>query len=410
MKIAINGAGIAGTALAWWLKKYGYEPVLFERSPVPRTGGYMIDFWGVGYDIAEKMNLLPELQMRGYQMNALHIVDKNNKTKARWSEKVLRSVTGNRFLSIARSELAAVILEACKDIEIQYGTHIVAMEQHNNDINAHLSNNTSMNFDLVIGADGLHSHTRTLAFGSQQQYEHSLGACVAAFTLTDYQPRNDLAVLNYRKPKRQVMRISLRDNKTLFLFTFDSSLVTKELTDSSEQKDMLRSIYKDMEWETPQILARMDEASDFYFDRVSQIKLDKWTDNRVALVGDAAACVSLLAGEGTGLAITEAYVLAGELHRANGNHIQAFKNYEQRLQPFLKEKQKAALQSLPFFVPKSRMQMRFVNLIMRITAVPFLAKAILGKLLHDNISLPEYEASPDTNNPSKVKAGMKVPG
>ncbi len=129
MKIGINGAGIAGPTLAWWLRKYGHEPVLFEKAPELRTGGYVVDFWGVGYDIAEKMGLLPELQNMGYRMQALEMVNSRGETAAKMGIESFRALTSDRYLSIARGDLAASIFGACTGIETRFGTSIAGLTE-----------------------------------------------------------------------------------------------------------------------------------------------------------------------------------------------------------------------------------------------------------------------------------------
>ncbi|MEZ4863826.1 MAG: FAD-binding domain [Caldilineaceae bacterium] len=393
MRIAINGTGVAGPTLAWWLKRYGHESVLFERAPALRTGGYMIDFWGVGYQIAEKMGIIPALQKKGYLIESLRLVDRAGQPVATMSTAEMRTLVDERFISIARSDIAATLYHACDGVETRFGTHITGIDQQADGVIAHLSNGAKEQFDLVVGADGLHSQIRGLLVGPEAEVEHSLGVEVAACTVAGYQPRDELTYIGHRAPQRMVSRVSLRDDKTLFLFTFRSTLIDKQPTNSAEAKALLRNVYGDTGWEAPFILQRLDDTDDFYFDHVSQIYLDHWCKGRVALVGDAAACASLLAGEGTGLAMLEAYVLAGELHRAGGDYSVAFRQYEARLQPFLRKKQESALTMVAFFAPKNWQQMTLARLAVQATALPYLSKFLIGRILQDDIELPEYVAS-----------------
>jgi 2-polyprenyl-6-methoxyphenol hydroxylase-like FAD-dependent oxidoreductase len=393
MRIAINGTGVAGPTLAWWLKQYGYTPVLFERASSLRTGGYMIDFWGIGYDIAEKMGIVADLKKKGYLMEALRVVDQEGHKIASMNVSDLRSFIGDRFLSIARGDLAETIYHACGNVETRFGTYITKVKQFDDGVIAQLSNGNKEKFDLVIGADGLHSQIRKQVFGPDQQFEHSLGAFVVAFTLPGYKPRDELIYVSHVTPKMQVARVALRDDLTLFLFTFRSELVKEYPKTIDEEKTLLRSVFGNVGWEVPSILHRLDEVDDFYFDHVSQVRMDRWSRRRVALVGDAAACVSLLAGEGIGLAMTEAYVLAGELYRAGGDHKIAFRNYEKLLKPFLIKKQKLALKMIAFFAPKNRFHVFLSRLFVRSTSIPFLSKFLIGQMLRDDIDLPDYTSS-----------------
>jgi len=390
VKIAINGTGVAGPTLAWWLKRYGHDPVLFEKATELRTGGYVIDFWGVGYDVAERMGILPELYKKGYVMESLRMVNRYGRKTAGMNVSGLRAVTNNRYMSIARGDLASIIFHQCKGVPARFGVSLTGIEQHADGVIAQLSDGSEERFDLVVGADGLHSHTRTLCFGPQAKFERPLGYYVAAFHLTGYHSRDDLVYVTHSTPKRQVARISLRDDLTVFLFICRSELVDRQPATKSEEQAFLRNAFGDMQWEVPGILDRLDEVEDFYFDRVSQIRMDRWSNGRVALLGDAAACVSLLAGEGTGLAMVEAYVLAGELQRAVGDHTLAFRNYETNLRPFLSKKQDSALKFAGFFAPKNRIGLVLRDLATNLCNIPFLANLLVGRALRDDFDLPNY--------------------
>jgi 2-polyprenyl-6-methoxyphenol hydroxylase-like FAD-dependent oxidoreductase len=176
-------------------------------------------------------------------------------------------------------------------------------------------------------------------------------------------------------------------DRTMFLLTFrDDGRAATE--DDEAQRSVLRARMAGAGWETSRILAHLSEARTFYFDRVSQIRMPSWTRGRVALVGDAAACVSLLAGQGTALAMVESYVLAAELSRARGDHREAFSGYERMLMPFLRSKQEAAVRLAPAFAPKSRAQLFFIKSITKLMGLPLVANLAMGKSVRDAIELP----------------------
>jgi 2-polyprenyl-6-methoxyphenol hydroxylase-like FAD-dependent oxidoreductase len=390
MKIAINGAGVAGPTLAWWLQHYGHEPVLFERAPEPRSGGYLIDFWGIGYNIAEHMGILPKLHEQGYIVKDLRLLDQNGEPSSVFDFDALHTVTEGRYLSIARSEIAATIYQACDNVETRFGTHVTGIEEFEEGVTVELSDGTKENFDLVVGADGLHSKVRSLVFGAEEQFEAQLGVNVIAFTLPGHGYRDNSSYVSYPSLHKQMGRISLRDGKTLFICTFRTALLEQANVDVTDKKAVIRALFQDVSAEASTVLERLDDVEDFYFDRVSQIKMPHWTQGRVALVGDAAACASLLAGEGTGLAMTEAYVLAGELHRAQGNYALAFQNYEKRLQEFLQDKQKMALDMLAFFTPESSFQMFLTRMLFKLSSFQFLSEFFIRRMMRDDIIIPDY--------------------
>ena len=390
MRIAINGCGIAGPTLAWWLRHYGHDPVLFERADGPQSGGYLIDFWGTGYDVAERMGLLPALEPHAYRMQELRTVTSSGKPTSKIKVAVFDEITNGRYFSIARSALSAEILKACGGIEVRFGTGIAGIESHDEHVVAALVDGPDERFDLVVGADGLHSRVRSLAFGPQSRFEQRLGFHVAAFTLGGYQPRDELTAVSHTLPGKYLARVSLRDDQTLVLMVFADSLLGTDPLVSSDIRAQLIDTYRDTGWESAAILDRIGEADEIYFDRASQIRLPRWSAGRVALVGDAAAAPSLLAGEGTSLGMTEAYVLAGELARADGNVLAAFAGYERELKQFLVTKQDAALRFAGYFAPKTWLGLIFRDVVSNIASVPALGKWMFASTFRDNLNLPDY--------------------
>jgi 2-polyprenyl-6-methoxyphenol hydroxylase-like FAD-dependent oxidoreductase len=244
--------------------------------------------------------------------------------------------------------------------------------------------------DLVIGADGLHSRVRALVFGDESDLEVPLGYRVAAFEVRGYRPRDELVYVTYAVPGRQLSRFAMRDDRTLFLAVFREEYCAglESASAAADPKAIVRRIYSGLGWECARIVEAMNDAGDIYFDRVSQVRMRRWTSGRVALVGDAAACVSLLAGEGTGLAMTEAYVLAAELAVARGDHRAAFAAYERRMMPFLEKKQRSAARFASSFVPKTAMGVAFRNLVTKLLRFGPVADWFIVRDLRDDIVLP----------------------
>lgn len=392
MKIAINGAGVAGPALAFWLLKGGHEVLLVEQAPAIRRGGYVIDFWGLGYDIADKMGLIPRIRELGYQMKEVRFVDEEGRTSGGFSVDVFGRMTNDRFTSVRRSDLASTIYDAVSDrIETIFGDSIASVEETGDGVRIGFDHAVSRDVDLVIGADGLHSRVREIVFGPESQFEKQIGYHVAAFEADGYSPRNELIYMGYSVPGRQVSRMSMRDDKTLFLFVFEDKYIGEEPTDLEGRRTAIREIFGEAKWECPKILEELGRADDIYFDRVSQIRMDTWSKGRTALIGDAAACVSLLAGEGTGLAISEGYVLAGELNKCGGNYAEAFARYESTLMPFLRKKQLTAAKFASSFAPSTALGISFRNLVTKLMRIEFIADYFIGRDLRDDITLPEYD-------------------
>ncbi|MBE1551822.1 2-polyprenyl-6-methoxyphenol hydroxylase-like FAD-dependent oxidoreductase [Mycobacterium sp. OAS707] len=385
-----SGAGVAGPALAYWLHRTGHEPTLIERAPHFRTGGYVIDFWGVGYRVAQRMGLEAAIRDAGYQMRSLRSVGPDGQTQASLNVEGFRRATDGQLTSVARGDLAAIIYAAIqRDVETIFDDSITAINQYPDGVSVGFAKNKTRDFDLVIGADGLHSNVRRLTFGPEANTEHYMGCLVAAAVVEGYRPRDELVYVTYSRPGRSVARFSLRGDRTLFLFVFrsDQGYDPGEL---DARKALLWNEFGDAGWECKQILAALDDADDLYFDVVSQIRMDHWSKGRVELIGDAAACVSLLAGEGTGLAVTAAYVLASELQNAWGDHELAFQAYESRMRPFIEGKQAGAEKFIPVFATKTELGIRFRHLVMRAMKFAPLGDLLVSRSLRDDFELPNY--------------------
>lgn len=390
MKVAINGAGIAGPTLAYWLRRAGHEPVLIEAAPSLRTGGYTIDFWGIGYDVAAWMGIEEAVRTAGYRVGEIRLVDARGRRRGGFSANVFRRMVGDRFTSIRRGALAREIYRTIDgEVETLFADSIAAIEEHDAGVRVSFERAPPRDFDLVVGADGLHSRVRNLAFGPQRDHEVYLGYKVAAFEVEGYRPRDPDVYISHAVPGRQVSRFSMRGDRTLVLFVWRDEDPGTLPGNDAKRRGALRAAFAGVGWECPAMLAAMEEAGEIYFDRVSQIRMNSWTKGRTALVGDAAACVSLLAGEGTGLAMAEAYVLAGELARTGGDYPAAFAAYEARLMPFLAGKQESAASFASSFVPKTALGILARRLATRLMAVPAVADFFLGGL-RDDIELPDY--------------------
>jgi 2-polyprenyl-6-methoxyphenol hydroxylase-like FAD-dependent oxidoreductase len=390
VNVIVNGLGVAGPALAYWLTKWGHDVLLVEQAPCPRVGGYVVDFWGIGYDVVEKMGLIAEIRRLGYQMREVRFVDRHGLKRGGFDVGVFGRMTNDRFTSVPRSDVSATIYRAIEGkVETIFGDSVAGIQDHGNGVRVAFDRSPTRDADLVIGADGLHSRVRQLVFGSESDFEVSLGYHVAAFEVEGYRPRDELIYVSHGLPGRQVSRLSMRDDKTLFLFVFRD-----EYMSGDDPKAILGNAFAGVGWEWPRIERELERAHGIYFDAVSQIRMDRWTKGRIALVGDAAACVSLMAGEGTGLAIAEAYVLAGELHASAGDFATAFSRYEQRLMPFVRKKQESAARLASSFAPKTSVGIAFRNAVTKLMQVPFIAEFVVGRDLRDDIDLPKYDFAP----------------
>jgi 2-polyprenyl-6-methoxyphenol hydroxylase-like FAD-dependent oxidoreductase len=341
--------------------------------------------------VAEKMGLRESLHASGYAFDDVRFVDARGRRIGGFRVEVLRDMLQGRFTSLRRADLAALIHgQLPRGVQTRFGDSIASLEPRAQGVQVHFEHAAPVTVDLVIGADGLHSRVRELVFGSVAAAEVGLGYHVAAFEARGYRPRDESTSVMYSVPGRQASRFALRDDLTLFLFVLRDEYLPRAPPprDDAAHKRALRQAFGDAGWECRRILDAMDGTDDLYFDRVSQIRLPHWTDGRVALIGDAGAAVSLLAGEGTGLAMAEAYVLACELQRAGDDHRAAFGRYEAQLRPLLHRKQAAAERFASTFAPRTALGIKARNAATGLLRVPWLARRLVGRQLRDDFELP----------------------
>lgn len=340
------------------------------------------------------MGILPEVRRKGYRLKELKVVDRNGNRIAGFPVDAFFRATKDRYVSLPRTDLANAIFATIQDrVETIFGDTVEHIEQTDRSVRVTLKSGEVREFDLVVGADGLHSRIRELAFGSESEFEKYLGFKVAAFIADHYRPRDEPAYVMFTEVGQQVGRFSLRDDRSMFHFTFsdEDPEIPTSLTD---QKAMLRRRFGNSGWECAQILDALDASNDLYFDRASQIRMGgsggSWSEGRVTLVGDAAFCVSLLAGQGCALAMMAAYVLAGELKHCHGDYGEAFRRYQDLFGPFVLKKQNSALRLAGSFAPKSKVTLLIRNQIFNLMRIPWVVDLALGNGLADRIALPNY--------------------
>lgn len=391
MRVLIVGAGIAGPTVAYWLLRAGHEVTMVERAEELRSGGYVVDFWGAGFDVAERMGIAPELRRRGQVMSEVRAVDRNGRRIASLNTEAIMGAQ-ERYVSIARSDLAAAIYEALDGrAELILDDTVDALVDQGDCVEVTFESGQTRRFDLVVGADGLHSRVRRLVFGPEEQFERYLGIVIAAFEIDGYRPRDELVAMMHGEVGFQAIRLSRSDDGTLLMLTVrhDGAMPA---ADRAAQEAFLRTQLAGAGWEVPHILAAMPQAKTFYFDSASQIRMPSWSRGRVVLLGDAAAAPSFLAGQGSALAMVGAYVLAAEVASCR-NHRDAFERYEQRLRPLLESKQDVAKGLGLVFAPKNRFELLQRNMAMKMMGLPKVPGLLLGKSFHDAVELPDFPRS-----------------
>ncbi|RAY16758.1 FAD-dependent oxidoreductase [Actinomadura craniellae] len=388
--VLISGASIAGPALAYWLGRHGFQPTVVELAPALRQGGQAVDFRGETHlTVLERMGLLPELRRIQTGGSPIRFVDERGHTLL----DLPAEFTGGA-IEVLRGDLARVLHEhSAPWAEYIFGDSIVSLTETSSGVRADFQSGISRDFDLVIGADGLHSNVRRLAFGPEEDYVSHLGYYAATWQLP-----NDLGVgktsVGYNVPGRLAsVGADHRDPaRAGAFFVFAAPELSYDRHASEQQKRVIDNAFSGLGWEVPHLLASLHQAPDLYFDSISRVDVDTWSTGRVCLVGDA-ACGATIGGMGTGTAVVAAYVLAGELARAQGDHRAAFARYEHRLRKYAEGCQAGGDRTGKFLAPATATGIRLRNtLLSRRLFLNGMLK--LGEKVSSTVALPDYPADP----------------
>jgi 2-polyprenyl-6-methoxyphenol hydroxylase-like FAD-dependent oxidoreductase len=400
--VLISGAGVAGPALAHWLAGNGYRVVIVELAPGIRPGGQTVDLRGAGRDAVARMGLLDQMVDRSLAQRGIAWVRADGSRRA---EMPVEAFDGNGVVSkleILRGDLVDVLYQATKDrVEYRFDTRIDELNQRQDAVEATLSDGTTLQADLVVGADGPHSAVRRLAFGPEEQFVKPLGGYNAWFTAPD-SVGLDGWYLMYQAAGG--LNASLRPSHDPSIakagLAFRSDPLTYDRRDLDAQRQLLADRFAGAGWHCDALLAAAREADDFYFDAFAQVHMDSWSRGRVTLCGDAGYCASPLSGMGTSVALVGSYLLGGGLGSApdvlTSAHVdRALAGYGRLMRPYVDR-----CQDLPAgvdgYAPKSNSDIVITAQVMKwMQRWPF--RSFAAKKFFttaDSIALPDYSHSP----------------
>lgn len=331
----ISGAGIAGPALAFWLNRTGFAVTVVEKAGAPRDGGYPIDVRGTALEVVRRMGILPRLREAHIDLRRLTFLDGDGGEVASVAPHALTGGVAGQDVEVRRGDLTDALHSAVRDdVEFLFDDSIDTLDQSGDGVDVTFRGGATRTFDMVFGADGLHSRTRELLFGPEERFHRYLGYCFAGFTMRNTFGLSRETVL-WNTPGRAAALYAVGDNDDVhaFLNFAHPEPPFEAFRNPEAQRDLVAKVFADAGWEVPGMLAAMDDADDLFFDAVSQIRMPCWSSGRVALLGDAAYAPSFLTGQGSSLALVGAYMLAASL--ADRGHAAGFAAYEHDTREFV---------------------------------------------------------------------------
>ena len=350
MRVLIVGGGIAGLTLANRLHQYGIEPIVIEQAADLRQDGYALDFFGTGYEVAERLGLLDRLFAQHIAFDGIEYVNAQGKLIAQLDARLIRRITEGKYLALMRWSLEETLYEALKgNVEVRFGRWLAAAAPGKHAVEVTFNDGMSESFDLVIGADGVHSGTRALVFGPDEQFSRDLGSTIACYPLADRYGIGSTWRM-YVEPGRLAATYCTRQAGELLTFFLYQSARGKQPPLREQRLAHLREVFAGMGWITQQLLADAPASVPVFMDALIQIEMPTWHQGRVALIGDACGCPTLLSGQGASLALTGAYLLAEALYEAP-TYQEAFQQYEHQMRPYVQAQQKQARNFAAFFLP-----------------------------------------------------------
>ncbi|MDT8912313.1 FAD-dependent monooxygenase [Amycolatopsis sp. PS_44_ISF1] len=402
MRILISGASIAGPVLAYWLCRYGFDVTVVERSPeLRKAGGHAVDLYRPAVDITERMGVLPEVEAVAIDSKKLTLHREGAHRPARADLTKIFQASSDRDVEVMRDDLSKIYYDAGREhAEYLFDDSITGISP---DGDVTFSRAAPRRFDVVVGADGLHSNVRRLVFGDEGGSTRFMGAYLAILSLPkDLGPGSGETVAHFGPGRTAACYTArnLADARAIFLFRRDHQ-PDLDHRDIPRQKQLVREAYAGMHPQVDRWLATLDDPNAFYFDSISQLDLEPWSRGRVTLVGDAGYCPGPAVGGGTSLAVLGAYVLAGELASAGGDHVRAFDAYEKEMKDVVRKSRAFAQSDLRTIIPATSFGVRaFVYGARLVSAMPAGVAKVMAKLnsggagTYESVRIRDYAGTP----------------
>lgn len=358
--VLISGAGVAGLSLAHWLRRHGFHPTLVERAPALRTGGQAIDIRGAAREVVQRMGILDAIRAKHTGARGIAWLNTNGKPVASMKNDTYGHSGGViAEIEILRGDLVQILHDAAgSDVEIMYDNMITAITEHSDGVEVTFATGPRRTFDLIVGADGVRSGVRALTFNRENEVVRDLGYYMSYFPASSTQDFNGWMQM-YNLPAGNGVdgRVALlyplgTTGQIRAMLAFVAPELPHDRQDIQAQKQILANVFAGAGWQLPSLIEQLWRTDDLYFDRVAEIRIDHWHHGRTALLGDAAFAGS--AGMGTSMALVGAYVLAGELAAARGDHRVAFPQYDKEMRPYVTRNLKRPPGGTSGFAPRTR--------------------------------------------------------
>jgi 2-polyprenyl-6-methoxyphenol hydroxylase-like FAD-dependent oxidoreductase len=391
--VLISGASIAGPVLAYWLDRYGFDVTVVERASAVRSGGYPIDIRGTAIEVVERMGLLEAVQAAHIASRTLSFVDANGRSIGAISPYDL-AANEARDVELPRGALTTLFYDLTKGSAVAYrfDDSIDALDDDGAGVEVRFARGDRARYDVVVGADGLHSNTRKLMFGPEEPFRRDLGFSFSIFSMPNDRGLSHGAMI-YSEPGRTAVIMAVQDSPDLFAMLAFATEKPGARLSAAEQIERTAQAFANGGWEVPRLIEALRRADDLYFDTVSQIRMPRWSKGRVGLVGDSAFAPSFPSGQGTSLAIVGAYVLAGEL-ASHEDAEAALISYERIARPFVEANQDLAIrQGAPSLLTRTQEDLdarnRWLGSLVK-GDVPVRENGYVREV-HNSLRLPDYE-------------------
>ncbi|THA34051.1 FAD-dependent oxidoreductase [Streptomyces sp. A1277] len=391
-EVLICGASIAGPALAYWLHRSGWAVTVVEKAGALRAGGYPIDIRGTATEVVRRMGILPRLRDAHIDSRRCAFRNADGSEVASLTPRAVAGGVEGQELEVRRGDLAAILYALVRDdVEFLFGDSIDTLVESGQGVDVTFHSGQRRTFDLVIGADGMHSRTRESLFGPEEQFHRYLGYCFAIFTMPNtFGLSHEVVVWNTPGKAAALYAVGDDDELHAFLNFHQPEPPFDALRNPDAQRDLVAATFAGAGWEVPGMVNAMRDADDLFFDTAGQIRMPHWSSGRVALVGDAAYAPSFLTGQGSSLALAGAYMLANAL-ATNRDHTAAFAAYEHGMREFVAMNQALVDTGAATLFPTTARALEQRNTRLRsLVTMP----SATARPAHSALALPEFAPMP----------------